>query len=181
MIMVVLFTFITDLLLRQIALSFACFVILLIHLKAKPFRQAYSNRIESVALSLLLIIAGTNMVKAAFFHSQVVPRGNNYVVIVVYEWLEAVCFGLLPLAIVVAIVLGMVVRTGSRLFRHGAAAEGSEQTRQRRRPRPETCDDVYELTDDVKQVLGLDDDLYSRRRRAAVLLNSSSGTVEQLD
>ena len=116
MIMVVLFTFITDILLRQMALACACFVILLVHIRAKPFRQAYSNYVESFALCLLLIISGTNMVKAAFYHSQTVPRGSNYLVIVIYEWIEALCLGVLPLVIIVAIVLAMVVKTGSKAF-----------------------------------------------------------------
>lgn len=116
MIMVVMFTFITDILLKQMALAAACFVILLIHLKAKPFKHQFSNYMESIALSLLLIISGTNLVKAAFYHSQTIPRGINYLIIIIYEWIEAMCLGVLPLAIIFFILVAMIVKTGSNLI-----------------------------------------------------------------
>ena len=114
MVMVVLFTFITDILLKQMALAFTCFVILLIHIKAQPFKQKFSNYMETIALSLLLIISGTNLVKASFYDSQTVPRGTNYLVVVVYEWIEAICLGILPLCIIFFIILAMVIKKGSK-------------------------------------------------------------------
>lgn len=118
MIMVILFTFITDVLLKQMTLAFSCFVILLIHIKAKPFKQQFSNFVETIALSLLLVISGTNLVKGAFYHSQIIPRGPNYLIVIIFEWVEAVSFGILPIAIMLFIILGMVFRTGARFFRY---------------------------------------------------------------
>ena len=111
LILVLLFTFINDKLIRLMSLSLACFIILLIHIFSWPFKMNYANIAETISLSLLLVISGTNLVKAAFFHSQAVPRGVNYVVIVIYEWIETVCLGLLPLVILLLLILAIVVKT----------------------------------------------------------------------
>lgn len=132
MIMVICFTFINDRLLKQMALSFCCFVILLIHLKSEPFVQRLSNHTESISLALLVVISGTNLVKAAFFHSQTIPQGENYLIMVLYEWVEVAAMGFLPLAILVIIIIAMIAKTGSlvlsKTFNAGAEEEEEEKT-----------------------------------------------------
>ena len=117
MVLVLVFTFVNDVLLKQISLAFGCFVILLVHLRAMPFKQRFSNIFESVSLSMLIVISGTNLVKAAFYYTQTIPRGAAYFVMVVFEWIETVALGILPVGVVVLLVLSLVVRTGTSLVR----------------------------------------------------------------
>ena len=110
LILVTLFTFINDVLTKQIMLTLACFVFLLIHLKVKPFKHMLSNVIESVTLSLLLNISITNLVKAAFYNSQTIPRDIGYIVMVAFEWVEVVSLLILPLFIIAMLLFSIVVR-----------------------------------------------------------------------
>lgn len=113
MVMVVLFTFITDLLIRHMALAAASLIILVVHIKAQPFKHKWSNVLETVSLVLLLVISGTNLIKATFESTQVVPRGTNYLVVVMFEWIEAICFGMLPFLIILVAILAMGIKKGS--------------------------------------------------------------------
>jgi hypothetical protein len=129
MIMVVCFSFINDRLLKQMSLAFCCFGILLIHIKSDPFKQRLSNHAESISLSLLVVISGTNLVKAAFFHSQTISQGANYLIIVMYEWVEVAAPGFLPLAILVIIIIAMVAKTGTLFFGPNAKEEPTSNGR----------------------------------------------------
>ena len=117
MVLVLMFTFVNDILLKHLALSGGCFVILLFHLRAMPFKQRFSNIFESVSLSLLLVISGTNLVKSAFYHSQTIPRGQAYIVMVVFEWIEAVALGILPITLIALLFITLIFKTGRRVFR----------------------------------------------------------------
>ena len=119
MVLVLVFTFVNDVLLKHLALAGGCFVVLLVHLRAMPFKQRFSNIFESVSLSLLLVISGTNLVKSAFYHSQTIPRGQAYVVMVVFEWIEAVALGILPITLIVLLFITLVVKTGRKVWRRG--------------------------------------------------------------
>ena len=119
MVLVLVFTFVNDVLLKHLALAGGCFVVLLVHLRAMPFKQRFSNIFESVSLSLLLVISGTNLVKSAFYHSQTIPRGQAYVVMVVFEWIEAVALGILPITLIVLLFITLVVKTGRKVWQRG--------------------------------------------------------------
>ena len=119
MVLVLLFTFVNDVLLKQIFLSLGCFLILLVHLRAMPFKQRFSNIFESVSLSMLIVISATNLVKAAFYYTQTIPRGAAYFVMIVFEWIEALALGILPVCIIILLVLSLVVRAGSALAHKG--------------------------------------------------------------
>ena len=116
MLMILLFTFINDSVIRQICLSVACFVILLIHMNFRPFSENTPNMVESVSLPLLLIISNANLVKATLSASMVVPRGSTYIVVVVIEWLEVVCMGILPVILVGSLLVCMIIGIGVKAF-----------------------------------------------------------------
>ena len=110
LVLVLCFTFINDKLLKQMALGLGCLAIVLIHVFCQPFRKRLSNAAETVSLCLLLIIAGSNLVKAVFFHTRTLPRGTSYLVMVVYEWVESTCVGILPLIIIVFSVFALLCK-----------------------------------------------------------------------
>ena len=108
LVMVAMYTFINNILLRQLALSLACFIFLMINIRIRPFKQYLANQFENVSLSLLLIIAVINIVKAALYITQTIPGGPVYVVVAVEEWLEDLCIILLPVLVLIFIILAMV-------------------------------------------------------------------------
>ena len=134
MVLVLLFTFVNDVLLKQIFLSLGCFLILLVHLRAMPFKQRYSNVFESVSLSMLIVISATNLVKAAFYYTQTIPRGAAYFVMIVFEWIEALALGILPVGIVILLILSLVVRAGTSLV-HKGDTDSHSATSRRHLPR----------------------------------------------
>ena len=120
LIAVVLAVYVNDPLAKHICLTLACFTFLLLHLRVKPFKHAFSNYAESVALVLLLNVAAMNLVKAAFYNSQSVPRDVGYLVIVAFEWVETATLVVLPACIVALLVVSMVLRTSRRAVRRSA-------------------------------------------------------------
>ena len=123
LVLVLLFTFINDKLMKQMALSFGCFVILLFHVFSQPFRKKLSNMAETISLCLLVIIAGNNLVKAVFFHTQTIPQGDSYLVMVVYEWIETACVGLLPIVIIAFVIFTVLFKTMFSCVARGSSTD----------------------------------------------------------
>ena len=112
LIQVLIVTFINDILTKHIALTFVCFLFLLIHLRARPFKYALSNTAEAISLSLLLNLAIANLVKAGFYNSQTVPRDSGFLVVVALEWVETITLILLPAGICLTLALSILLRSG---------------------------------------------------------------------
>lgn len=110
LVLITIYTFTSDRLIRQMALALASFVILISHLMVKPFKKMLSNHIETVSLSVLLLIAVLNLVKAAFLRSGTEPKEENFLAIVVFEWIEITFFGLIPVALIGILALLMVFK-----------------------------------------------------------------------
>ena len=104
--------FINDILTKHITLTFVCFLFLIIHLWARPFKHDLSNTAEAISLSLLLNLAIANLVKAGFYSSQTVPRDSGYLVIVGLEWVETITLILLPVGILLTLFFSIVLRGG---------------------------------------------------------------------
>ena len=126
LIAVILAVYVNDALVKHICLTMACFVFLLIHLRVKPFKHAFSNYAESVALVLLLNLAAMNLVKAAFYNSQTIPRDIGYLVIVGFEWVETATLVILPACIVVLLLLSLVIKTGRKAVHRRESNAGNE-------------------------------------------------------
>lgn len=60
--------------------------------------------------ALLVVLSGINLVKAAFYQSQTIPRGANYIVMVVFEWMDAICVGMLPFTIIILALFAVMVK-----------------------------------------------------------------------
>ena len=117
LVLVVCFVFIPDRLVKQIALCLSCAVFLVMHITIKPFKQNYPNYAEAISLSLLLVVAVANLVRASFFSSGTIPMGDTYTVIVILEWVEIFCFTFLPLVIILIVLLAMCFTCGARVIR----------------------------------------------------------------
>ena len=109
LVMVIFYSFITDMLIRQMMMSMACFVILILHVKVQPFFFSRSNMVEFISLCILLIMSGVNMVKAGFLQAQAIPVGKTYYILVMYEWIEVFFLAILPLLLILVLLIALVI------------------------------------------------------------------------
>ena len=116
LVLVVLFVFITDRLVKQIALSSACLLFLVAHFRLNPFKHSLANGLESTSLITLVVLSGANLVRAVCYYIGVTPSGHMYVVEVLIQWLEVMLFAILPLSIFALVFLVMCYRCGRRVL-----------------------------------------------------------------
>ena len=83
--MVLLFTFVNDILLRMLGMMILCFLILLHHAHALPYKDTRGNTAGSASASALVVIGGINLVRAAFEAAEYVPHGPNAMLMRVFD------------------------------------------------------------------------------------------------
>ncbi len=110
LILVVLVTTIPSFLLKHILLTIACLIILGVHLRIQPFKKRSSNMLEATSLYLLLCIAFMNMVKSVYFESGEIPDEMADNIFRVYDVIENVLVGILPIAILALLLICILVR-----------------------------------------------------------------------
>ena len=105
--------FSSDPMMRFVCLDFACFLILLHHLAAKPFRDRKANMLESLSLISLVAICTINLAEATYISEGIEPTGPSKSLLHAFLWIEIVLLGLLPSVaclLVVFAVLSQVIR-----------------------------------------------------------------------
>lgn len=105
--------FSSDPMTRFVCLDFACFLILLHHFAARPFRDRKANMWESLSLISLVAICTINLAEATYISEGIEPTGPSKSLLHAFLWIEIVLLGLLPLVaflLVVFAVLSQVIR-----------------------------------------------------------------------
>ena len=113
LILLTIHTFSTDPMIRFVCLDFACFLILLHHLTARPFRDRKANIWESLSLISLFAICTVNLAEATYISEGIEPTGPRKSLLHAFLWIEIVLLGLLPSVacfLVVFAVLSQVIR-----------------------------------------------------------------------
>ena len=113
LILLTIHTFSTDPMIRFVCLDFACFLILLHHLTARPFRDRKANTWESLSLISLFAICTVNLAEATYISEGIEPTGPRKSLLHAFLWIEIVLLGLLPSVaclLVVLAVLSQVIR-----------------------------------------------------------------------
>ena len=113
LILLIIHTFSTDPMIRFVCLDFACFLILLHHLTARPFRDRKANTWESLSLISLFAICTVSLAEATFISGGIEPTGPSKSLLHAFLWIEIVLLGLLPSVaclLVVFAVLSQVIR-----------------------------------------------------------------------
>ncbi len=64
-------------LVRLTLICVTCLIILLHHMYVSPFKLTRSNRVETLSLTFLILIAVMNTIKAAFSENGIIPEGPN--------------------------------------------------------------------------------------------------------
>ena len=117
LLLVVVATLVPDVLVRHVLLVTVCYLSLATHLRLRPFVRPSSNTLEAVSLGLLLAVSIMNLLKAAYFGSGEVPAGSADQVFWVWDWVEAVLLGLLPLVVAGFVALAVLIRVGAYIVK----------------------------------------------------------------
>lgn len=110
LILVLLFTFVNDTLIRMLCMMLVCFVILLHHVHVLPYKDTRGNLAGSASAAALLIIGGINLVRAGFEAAEYVPQGPNEFLMTVFEEMENVLMLWFPAAVMGVIILTLTVK-----------------------------------------------------------------------
>ena len=110
LLLIVIATFTPSLLFRHILLGLGCQLSLVMQLIVKPFVKTSCNVLETLSLSILLLVSMMNLLKAAYFQSGEIPDSTADKVFEIYDWIEAILFAIIPLVIVGVVVAGVLIR-----------------------------------------------------------------------
>ncbi|KAL9956296.1 hypothetical protein ACROYT_G037758 [Oculina patagonica] len=106
-------TFSTDPMIRFVCLDCVCVLILLHHLRSRPFRNRKANFCETLSLFSLVTICTFSLAEVTYISEGLKPTGPNQSFVHVLQWIEIAVLGLLP---AVACLL-VVFATLSQLIR----------------------------------------------------------------
>lgn len=110
LILVLLNTFVNDPLIRMLCMMLVCFIILLHHVHALPYKDTKGNLAGSASAAALLIVGGINLVRAGFEAAEYVPQGPNEMLMQVFEEVENVLMLWFPLGVMSLIFLALSVK-----------------------------------------------------------------------
>lgn len=132
LVLILLFTFVTDTLIRLLCMLLACFVILLHHVHVKPYKDNRGNLAGTVSASALVVAGSINLVRAGFEAAEYTPAGPNAYLMKVFDHIENVLLLWGPLCIMSCLVLMFIFRVVTLIVnslcgqgRNNAAASSS--------------------------------------------------------
>lgn len=99
LILVLLYTFVNDNLIRMLGMILLCFVVLLHHIHALPYKDRRGNMAGSLSASALIMVASINLVRAGFQAAEYVPHGPNEKLMKVFDEVEGVLMLWVPAAV----------------------------------------------------------------------------------
>lgn len=106
LILVLLYTFVNDTLIRMVCIMLLCFAILLHHVHVLPYKDSRGNAAGSASAASLLVVGAINLLRAGFEAAEYVPQGPNERLMYALEQVENVLLLWMPAA-----VMGFVVAT----------------------------------------------------------------------
>ena len=109
LILILLFTFVNNTLLRIVCMLLFCFVILLYHVHVLPYRDARDNVAGSVSHAALLLVGGINLVRAGFEAAEYLPQGPDHLLMHVFDGVEHVLICWIPIAVLIIAVVALLV------------------------------------------------------------------------
>ena len=105
LVLVLLYTFVTNTLMRTQCTMLLCFINLLHHVHALPYRDRRGNAAGSASAVALVVVATINLLRAGFEAAEYVPRGPNAYLMNVLEEVENLLMLWLPGAVMGFVVL----------------------------------------------------------------------------
>lgn len=112
LILVLLYTFVNDTLIRMLCIMLLCFVILLHHVHVLPYKDKRGNAAGSVSAACLVIVAAINLVRAGFEAAEYVPQGPNELLMKVLEEVENCLMLWFPGVVMGFVILTLILKLG---------------------------------------------------------------------
>lgn len=110
LILVLLFTFVNDTLIRMVCMMLLCFVILLHHVHVLPYKDSRGNAAGSASAASLLVVGAINLLRAGFEAAEYVPLGPNEKLMGALEQVENVLLLWLPAAVMGFVVASLMLK-----------------------------------------------------------------------
>ena len=110
LVLVLLFTFVNDILVRLLCMILVCFIILLHHVHALPYKDLKGNIAGSASAAALLIVGGINLVRAGFEAAEYIPQGPNEYLMYVFEEIENAVMLWFPLCVMIVIIISLTFK-----------------------------------------------------------------------
>jgi hypothetical protein len=110
LILVLLFTFVNDTLIRMVCMMLLCFVILLHHVHVLPYKDSRGNAAGSASAASLLVVGAINLLRAGFEAAEYVPLGPNEKLMGALEQVENVLLLWLPAAVMGFVVASLLLK-----------------------------------------------------------------------
>ncbi len=110
LLLIIMFTFVHDILVRLIIMLAICMIWLLLHIAVQPCKEPRANLAGTISCGALLIVALVNTIRACFESMEMVPTNNA---LKVSNWLDFVenCLLLwIPLTGIAVLVLLLILR-----------------------------------------------------------------------
>ena len=118
LILILLFTFVNDTLIRMLCMMLVCFIMLLHHVHVLPYKDTRGNIAGSTSVAALLLVGGINLVRAGFEAAEYTPQGPNKVLMNVFDHAENVLMLWFPAAIMGFAISSMTFKLGLMLLHH---------------------------------------------------------------
>ena len=130
LILLVIITFMNDPIPRLFSLFTACTIFLAHHIHVKPFKVASSNNLETISLTVLVLLSGMNLVHATFVAAEIDEFGSNSTIVNAFHIAEILLHIWLVILLVIGLAAGVSVALVTKCFRTctGQSINSCEQT-----------------------------------------------------
>lgn len=110
LVLVLLFTFVNDSLVRLLLMLLACFLILLHHVHVQPYKDARANIAGTASAAALVALGSINLVRAGFEAAEYTPTGPNAVLMKIFLDIENALLLWLPVCVLLLLILLLLFR-----------------------------------------------------------------------
>ncbi|KAK2142873.1 hypothetical protein LSH36_902g01012 [Paralvinella palmiformis] len=110
LLLVLLFTFVNDKLIRMLCMMLICFMILLHHVHVLPYKDTRCNLAGTVSAAALVFVGAINLVRAGFEAAEYIPLGPNAVLMTVFEELENALMLWFPAAVMSIVLIALSIK-----------------------------------------------------------------------
>lgn len=100
--------FITNLMLRMFCMVSACFLITIHHVFKNPYRDPLANKVETLSLSALSMIAVINLAKATLMSFGTAIDGPDIPYLKVLDWFQVCTLGFVPVLISILFIFAIL-------------------------------------------------------------------------
>ena len=111
LVLVLLYTFVNDSLVRLLAMLLTCFIILLHHVHAQPYKNTKGNIAGTVSAAGLVTLGSINLVRAGFEAAEYTPTGPNAFLMNVFDEIENTLLLWFPLGVMCLVSILFLIRT----------------------------------------------------------------------